>query len=881
MNSPEKEEILASLTARRQGSRSVAAADLVIPRPPKPLVDRPRLFTLLTRGVSGPLTLISAPAGSGKTSLLSSWLAAEPRTVAWLTPRPQLTEAAFWAEWLAALQRVAPARSALKRLAGPRSGTPDPFVVQLLNGFAELEEPLVVVVDDFHLVRSSEICAAIEQLLRAAPRSLRLVLSTRHDPPLPLHLLRASGELMELRARDLAMNAEEAAELLAGLDVTLEPHVLSLLLEQTEGWATGIRLFTLADRAQDRGLSALEAIKLDERPASEYLLAEVLRRQPEETRDFLLATSIAGRFTAELADAMTGRSDSGHIAERLDTQPPWYRYHHLFAALLRAELRHTTRRRIPELHARAARWHFDNRAPMEAVQHALAAGDLELLTLCLVDGWFELVARTDAAFRGELLELIPEEEVNASPALSAVLASVEFINGNTRSGARRLGRARKLWPEDASAPLEATLAFAELLHSTNKGKFRTTARLARELLALAEEGPFSSQARETIRATALAHLGLAEVALGSLDEADTHLSEALETSYVADVPYAELAALGGMAWVELIRGRLRRAARIARSAVELAQARGWQHSSQAVVSLSALALVECEWDDLDAADAHARELGETARGLDDATGRLWAAVIQASLCLAGRGTDADLALERLHGAAELGGVESPRLQRIVTAVEARLMAAAADHAGGTVLIDGALAEDPSSPGLHAVRARLLLAAGDAEGALAALAAPCDPGYPTVAIERDVLRAVALRASGNGDAALAAIEAALSQAEPEGIRRPFLSAGRGVRELLADHLRKGVTHRWFASELVRSLDGTDGARVVPAELLEPLSSRESEVLRFLPTMMSNADIASELFVSVNTVKTHVKSIYRKLDVTRRQDAVRRARQLHLL
>jgi LuxR family maltose regulon positive regulatory protein len=175
----------------------------------------------------------------------------------------------------------------------------------------------------------------------------------------------------------------------------------------------------------------------------------------------------------------------------------------------------------------------------------------------------------------------------------------------------------------------------------------------------------------------------------------------------------------------------------------------------------------------------------------------------------------------------------------------------------------------------------LLASGDAEGALTALTAPCDAAFPTVAIEREVLRAVALRATGNADSALAAIESALARAEPEGIRRPFLSAGRGVRELLADHLRKGVSHRWFASELLRNLDGADGARVLPGELLEPLSARESEVLRFLPTMMSNADIASELFVSVNTVKTHVKSIYRKLDVTRRQDAVRRARQLHLL
>jgi LuxR family transcriptional regulator, maltose regulon positive regulatory protein len=891
VESPGKEDDLASQTVRRQGSRSVAAADLVIPRPPKPLVDRPRLFERLDDGVAGPLTLISAPAGAGKTSLLASWLAGNPRQVAWLAPRPQLTEAAFWAEWLAAVHRVAPARSGLRRLAGPRSGTPAPFVVQLLNSFAELEEPLVVVVDDFHSIRSPEICAAMEQLLRAAPASLRLVLSTRHDPPLPLHLLRASGELTELRALDLAMTPGEAQELLDGLGLEVEPHVLSLLLEQTEGWAAGIRLFTLAHRGRGPGVTMLEAIQLDERPASEYLLAEVLRRQPDETRDFLLATSVAERFTADLANAMTGRSDSAHLAERLvadnlfierlDTQPPWYRYHHLFAELLRAELRHTARDRIGLLHGRAAKWHFENRGAMEAVHHALAAGDLELLTLCLVDGWFELVARTDAAFRSELLGLIAESDVDASAALSAVLASIEFINGNTRSASRRLARARKLWPTSAEPQLQAVLTFAELLHSTNRGKLAETARLAHELLELAEGGPFSSQASETMRAIALGHLGLAEVALGELVEADMHLSEALEASRIADVPYAELAAMGGMAWVQLIRGRLRRAARIARSAVELAQARGWEHSSQAAVSLSALALVEHEWDDLDAAEAHARELGDTARRLDDASGRVWAAVIQASLCLAGRGTDVDLALERLLGAAELSGVESARLQRIVKALEARLMVAAADHDGAAALIDEAIEESPSSPGLYAVRARLLLASGDAEGALTALTAPCDAAYPTVAIEREVLRAVALRATGNGESATAVLEGALARAEPEGVRRPFLSAGRGVRELLADHLRKGVSHRWFASELLRDLNGSDGARVLPAELLEPLSAREGEVLRFLPTMMSNADIASELFVSVNTVKTHVKSIYRKLDVTRRQDAVRRARQLHLL
>ena len=219
-------------------------------------------------------------------------------------------------------------------------------MVQLLNGFTQLDEPIVVVIDDFHTVQSVEIASTLDELLRAAPASLRLVLSTRHDPMLPLHLLRASGELTELRARDLAFTPDEARELLDGLGLDVDSQSFATLLVRTEGWPAGLRLFVLS--YGDRGDSGvLESLAFDGRPASEYLLAEVLRRQPEDVRDFLLATSIAERFTPDLADAMTGRTDSAQIAERLvadnlfidriDTQPPWYRYHNLFAELLRAD----------------------------------------------------------------------------------------------------------------------------------------------------------------------------------------------------------------------------------------------------------------------------------------------------------------------------------------------------------------------------------------------------------------------------------------------------------------------------------------------------------------------------------------------------------------
>ncbi len=308
----------------------------------------------MNEGREGPLTLISAPAGFGKTSLLASWLAAEPLDVAWLAPRRRLGEASFWVEWLTAIQRVVPPRSALSRITPPRAGTPPGFVLQLLNGFTQLEEPIVVVIDDFHTVHSLEIAATFDELLRAAPASLRLVLSTRHDPMLPLHLLRASGELTELRARDLAFTPDEARALLDDLGVRVDSQAFTTLLVRTEGWAAGLRLFMLSCRTGDADPTVLESLAFDERPASEYLLAEVLRRQPDDVRDFLLATAVAERFTPDLADAMTRPHRQRARGRAPRGREPLHRPHRDAAALvpLPQPFRRAAARRAPAHGAR-------------------------------------------------------------------------------------------------------------------------------------------------------------------------------------------------------------------------------------------------------------------------------------------------------------------------------------------------------------------------------------------------------------------------------------------------------------------------------------------------------------------------------------------------
>jgi LuxR family maltose regulon positive regulatory protein len=877
----------------RKRSAWVAAPDLLVPRPPQPLVLRPRLFDTLDRGIAGPLTLVSAPAGFGKTALLSSWLAdRQDDNVAWLSLRPRHGEAAFWAEFLEAVGRVVPRRSLLSRLSPPRVATPAGFVVQLLNGFAELEEPLVVVIDDFHVVHGRGIPGGIEQLLRAAPDAFRLVLSTRHDPLLPVHVLRASGELTELRARDLALTADEASELLCALELELEPADFQTVLDRTEGWAAGLRLFALSRRARGNGASAVTSLAVDERPAVEYLAAEGLAGQPEEVRAFLLRTSVVDRMTSDLAETLTTRPDSAQMLERLvnenlfidrlETSPPWYRYHHLFAEVLRVELLHQSRSELPGLHARAACWYLDQGASLDAVHHALAADDLEVLTMCMVDSWFELLAQTDGALLEEFLDQVATNQLDASPELGAIAASTEFLKGEVRRGISRLKKATAAWPASPEPRAQAALTFSKLLRARLEGAFSEAVRLGEHLFELAGSEPLPAQSAEGLRAIALAELGVAELHLGRHEEARLHLEGALEASRQVDVPYGELSSVAGLAWAEHEQGRLRRAARLARTAIDFAETRGWDESFKTTLALAALAIVEFEWDDLDSAAEHVRQLAETARAADDRAARGWAAAIDALLGLAIGGEATEIGLQRLRGGrADVAAVDSPPLRRFTARIEPRLLAATGHVAEAQALVARSLRDHPSCPGLLATQARIELMVGDPAGALDVLTAPAGAAHPAVAVERAVLRALAHRAAGNEAEALAALEEALALAEPEGIRRPLLEAGPALRDLLARHLRRSASHRWFAAELLRRLEGSGGNGAMPAELLEPLSPREGEVLRYLPTMMSNADIAAELFVSVNTVKTHVKSIYRKLDATRRPDAVRRARQLHLL
>ena len=858
-----------------------------LPKPPPSVVPRPRLFDRLDAGTrDGALTLVSGPPGAGKTVLLTSWLRARPGESRVWIPLRESDRALFWQQVLDAVRPVLGREMPLRTLDAPGDDASPAFLERFVRAVEDLDHPLVLVVDDLHLAAPPAI-AALDRVLRAPPQQLHFVVASRIDPALPLHVLRIAGDLAEIRAHDLAFERAEAHELFTGMDIELDERELTALVERTEGWAAGLRLCGLSMRATPGDHGVLERFAVDERPASEFLASEVLSIQTPDIRDFLLRTSIVESLDGELANELSGRTDGERVLERLyhdnvfvervGTDGHVYRYHQLFGALLRAEASYELPGELGSLHARAALCLVRRGQAAAAVKHAEEAHADDLLATLLAEEWAAVYASAV-----DLRSIAPGDgrpQAPPSPVTEAFSALLRVASGSARGEAALLADAearRDAVPPEARPGFEALARYASALAARARGNFAAAEKLAALGLENVAVEARSASAEDGRRALGLATLGAAQLWQGAIEEARASLEEAVDVARRTGTTPAEVDALAHLALIELDAGQLRRGVRIARAALDLERIQA-QITPAGVVARLVLAATNYAWGDLETAEASLASAGAVTRRTGDVPGRVLAALVAAAVALSESGESADDALLRLRSVRRRAPALGPALGGRMAALEARLLAKTArlDEAAAAVEDAGADAD------MAVAAARVELARGAPADALAALARRRGArAYPE--IEARVTEAVARRALGDEEAALGALEAALALAEPEAVRRPFLDGGGAIRELLAAHLRRSNSHRWLAAELAASLDGrtaTDG--IAPAELLEALSDREAEVLRYLPTIMSNADIASELFVSVNTVKTHVKSIYRKLGATRRQDAVRRARQLRLL
>ena len=880
------------------------ASKTLPPELPAALILRPRLLETLDAGSEGGLTLLCAPAGFGKTVLLRSWAsAARPAApVAWLSLEPDDNDPArFWAYVQAALERA----GALPPAAGPPVTVPgaDVELAPLLNALDAMDAPAVLVLDDFHEIGDERILRGVQFLIRHCPQPVRLVLAARADPRLELHQLRAGGRLTELRVAELAFTPGEAAELLGSQGLRLRPAEVELLNAHTEGWPAGLRLAALTLRDHPDPARFVAEFAGDDRSVADYLTGEVLARQPPAVRSMLLATAVLERLTGELADALTGRDDGERMLAELERAgafvvalrgdgagpppcdgsrpaPPgrrvWYRYHQLFAELLRVELRHEAPERVPELHRAAAAWFAARGLPAEAARHALAAGDWRLATTVVLEDWHELVLGDPVILR-ELLGLLPPELAGPDPELALGAAADQA--GAALPAERQVAEARR-------RRLPLLVAALRLGEAWRAGDLDLVAVAALEMLALLGDGEPGDRPRDAARVFALGALAVAERCTGDLEAAEATLHEGLAVATRAGLERPLVDCTSQLALLDAARGRLRAAERSALQALDLAERQGCAKDPQTASAHLALTIAYAHWDDLAAAERHLEEAA--AASADSAPAHLAGLAAARAWLLHARG---DLAggMDALAAARrELAGRCSPYLERPLAVREAELRIADGDPAGARAALELAERPDRPSPGVAVARARLELDEGDAKAASAILA-PWLNGSATTAslallVDAWLLDALSARTLGDRERGFRSLERALHLADREGFRLA-LRDGRGLRELLGAQLDGPTAHRPLVAELLQAGGGTEAAPAGQAHdgdpLIEQLSERERIVLRYLTSALSNVEIADELYVSVNTVKTHIKSIYRKLNTTRRRDAVRRARELRLL
>ncbi|MGA5300030.1 LuxR C-terminal-related transcriptional regulator [Nucisporomicrobium flavum] len=856
---------------------------------------RPRLIGKLDAGTRGLLTLVSAGPGWGKTTLVAAWAATQRVPMAWLTlDRYDNDPQIFAADVVAALRAGTPAP------AGEQPGDADAALdddVRTIRGLGRvlgrLRTPMVLILDDFDMIEDHGLLAELDGLLRAQRSPVRMVLISRSEPALQLHRLRAAGELTEIRAHDLAFTAEEAAELLAGQGLNLTPDEVTTLVERTEGWAVGLQL-AAAFVSGPHGRSVAEFAG-DFQPVEDYLSEELLARQTPQFRTFLLYTSICEHLCADLADAITLGNTGQRTLERLEqvnqfvvrlnSRPSWFRYHHLIRDMLRHRLAVERPGLLSTLHRRAAGWYAEQGSVLDAFGHAVSAQDWEYVGRLVVDA-APMVLSRDRRRLVKVIEQIPPGEL-ASTAELAVCGAILLFNAGDYPGIReQLGEAQKLLagrPETDRRTVE--IAIRALRGAVNRVQGDMPAMLAdttSQLTELAQVPLAQLPSTLQYRAIALNNSGVALLWTGRPAAAERYLSVGAAAAHAAGLDLVEINAIGHLALLEVMFGSVREAENLVRDAHDRARRGGWMDSLQVVAAHLAAALVELERVRPAAAERALQQAVRAHRSDPEAVQRKLSLGVSARLAMAqNRLPSARVFLDEAKKQRyPIGWMPTIDRWLLTTESEMDVLSDRADR------VHQRYAAQAGHGTLTRPERNLLIRAALATRDLAAAeAVPPEPGSlmsETVAnVEAHILDALVSEADGRGLEAAEMLGRAIALAAPEGIRRPFLSlAGGRLGPLLTRQSLTAADHAPFITDLLH-LIGTGGPTGTPRVIAGTLSDREAEVLRYLPTMLTAAEIGEELGVSVNTIKAHMRAIYRKLGTPRRRQAVVRARELGLI
>jgi LuxR family maltose regulon positive regulatory protein len=869
-------------------SSALLQTKLLPPAQKAGLVNRPRLLHRLNAGFenhggfSRRLTLIAAPAGYGKTTLAGQWVGGLGLSSAWLALESADDDPSRFIRYLiAALRRAIPdvGREAGDVLEVAERPAHEAVLTLLINDLAALSQHVVLALDDYHNIHSADVHQTLGFLLDHAPATFHLLVATREDPPWPVARLQAQGQALVVRQGDLAFTEREAVDFFRALsDFELNPREAAALTRRTEGWVTGLQLAALSMRDAENPSGFIDSFTGSNRFVLDYLLEEVLDRQADDVRNFLLRTSVLDRFCGALCDAVLDREGSREVIETLessgffivpqDQSRGWYRYHRLFADLLLHRLRMDDGSIEADLHRRASGWFEEHGYPSEAVEHALAGEDWERASALVADLYGALLRDGEVAKLLRWCRRLPASAIEENPSLGIAFAWALILVGEVEAGGQILDSVEQA--TDNGPEFRGEIASAKAFVARTMGDMPRTIELSRQALSWLPPEERGGRANVSM------NLGIITWHMGQLGEAEQVLREALADSLATDNAYGAHTAQVFLARTRASQGRLHEAMDGYERALALSDR--VPTSALAHHDLAGLLL---EWDQLAEAEHHVREALRISRRMGNVEFQI-ACQIQLALIHLGRGepSDAESALGAVDGLAAIDAIPSLTRARLTAAqVQAALALGDLDLARRRLeTMPAGHDAHPFYRFLELNTARLWLAEGRQDQAADRLANRYELAHNSGWIYGELaVRVLQAQAAQSPEESLSFLGDALTRAEADGYVRLFLSEGPEVVGLLRKAARAGMATAYVESIL--STADTDTER--PSSLIEPLTDRELEVLRLVAAGLSNQEIATKLTISLGTAKTHTHNLYGKLGVNTRVQAVGRARDLHLI
>ena len=884
----------------------------LLPTTREDIIPRQNLIELLKQSLSNKLTIVSAPAGFGKTTLIGDWIKQQKISAAWLTLDENDNDPIrFLSYYLKALQTIVPdfGETILEILQAPQTQINEPLLTSLINEIAAtFSVEFVFVLDDYHLVESPRINEIIAFILNHLPSLMHMVVATRSDPSLPVALLRGRGELLEFRQGDLRFTNEEAAEFLNQIKrLQLAPNQIEALTTRTEGWISGLQMAAISMQGRENISEFIQSFTGSDRYIFDYLIEEVLNRQPEKVQEFLLNTSILNRLHSDLCNAVMDKSDSQSILEfleranlfiiPLDNNREWYRYHHLFSDLLRKELVKKSPEIINDLHQKASSWCHKAGYPEEAFTHALAAGDIVAAAKILERSFLAMMGRGELALSRKLFGRIPDEMIRSRPILSIQRAWILTLSGQVKEAEVLLQAIENLPSIEINKELSGNLAIIRALIATMRGDMDSAISLAQHAddLLLTDD--------LVIRGMLAYIYGIGYLATGNLNKAERACEQIKQFGLASNSLWAKTVAYHQLAQIEKLRGHLNEAQALCEEVLQNAVLRKAGRQGFLCGIYSELGDIMRERNNLESATKMVNKSLEISESWGVLTDIVSGNITLARIYLA-KG-DLDSAAKTINQAvknSELGNIFQ-LVQGKLDACQVQIWLQQGNISNATrwaneieLKLDsfntGKLIDFVSE--LELINLSRVWNTTDIMGGttsnlekskqlLSRLAHSAEMGQRYYRlIEILVLQAIVFDQLGNEKEAFEALKRSILLAQPEGCMRIFLDEGQTMYNIVKK-AQKAEIKIPYMRELLNAFD--DQVEGLPessrSSLPEELSDRELDVLRMLPTNLTAAEIADELFVAKSTIDTHIKHIYSKLGVNRRMEAIQRAKELDLL